>query len=199
MRSYTWYLIPKEIKHNKIKPLCIDLECELDASDCIDRIVGYIRCNKEAFNVYASYEINVLARNYYYKGSGVPEYIWCEKCSFFMDSPKDYYGKMNPLILEYYDQCHGYNNPYWQSPYFDCIKNLGSSTMLFQNSNFQYVISDDITNAKDKLKKIGSPKKINGQLLKPYDNYVYRDEVTHVLDILEKWTQNTDGAIFLEY
>lgn len=120
-RMVHFYVIPKQVWHDKTKTICIDLEQEIEEEECLKKIEQIVKLKKlysfsDALRISERIAVELAAEHYI---SHLRSDEWCVKCSLFVHGA---YGcnanvnsGVNPLVVEGYRINYSYDNSYWSS------------------------------------------------------------------------------------
>lgn len=200
-RDLNWYVIPKNIEHDKTKKLCMDWEFQEDEEDVSNGIYAkatgknpYREFENESIITYLKRkkeEVTIVSDIVYeYLWSGTYDKDWCPKCQMFAKGLFQ-----SSLLIADAHVGHSYSNPYWMSKW--SIKDLymGSSGTPFVNlfrsdSNYREIDSDDVESALETIESLGKP-------LRKSDIDAC-EETMEVLAFLKKWTADENVIVIMD-
>ena len=128
-RSLYFFVIQKHMSHDKSKPVCLNLECELDEYDIKEMLYSYEYGSETNANILQQ-EINTpnnttledrkqiherkqhIMQKYLFGSDEHQEEIWCPKCKVFT---QELYG--STFILDMRNVSHSYSNSIWESQF----------------------------------------------------------------------------------
>jgi hypothetical protein len=204
-RDLHWYVIPKDIQHDKTKQICLEYEFQGDEDDVncelykkVTNESALFDCNKrdgelskEYYDRKKAFEDNVIHVNCDYKYDEQHRNKWCHKCHMFVT------GLYNSVaLLDSEGIQHSYSSLYWKSKWNIREMHLGSSDTefvnLFRNDNLYRVQvgHDDVVYAFEAIKRLGTP-------LRRSDVEAC-EETMNILNFLENWTKNDDVYVIME-
>lgn len=203
-RDLHWYVVPKDLQHDKTKQICLDYEFQGDEEDVkyelYEKITNesplfnYERLDGESHKEYIKrkkdFDCNISSINYDYMYDDKNRDKWCPKCHMFAKGLYDCVA-----LLDSENMHHSYSSLYWGSKWNIKDMYLGASDTeflnLFRNDNmFREVSREDVLYAIESIKKLGTP-------LRNSDIQAC-EETTSVLNFLDKWTKNEDVYVIMD-
>lgn len=203
-RDLEWYVVPKNMQHDKTKQVCLDYEFQGDEEDVkyelYEKIINesplfdHKRYDGEPDNEYyrrwKAFDENLISVNYEYKYDDKHRDKWCPKCHMFTNGPNNCVALLDSKNIH-----HSYSSLYWGSKWNIKDMYLGSSETefinLFRNDNmFREVSQEDVLYAIESIKKLGTP-------LRNSDIEAC-EETMNVLSFLDKWTKRDDVYVIME-
>lgn len=205
-RALSWYIVPKNIEHNKTKNLCLDYEFQGDEEDVkaevYEKVTGKSplfdykynenETHKEYYERKTDFEYNVsnVAWDYLHDYDDKHKDEWCPKCHMFANG---LYGAS--AVLAKTSIHHSYSSPYWRSRWSIKDMYLGSSdtefVRLFRDDYYyREITTDDVERALEEVKHLGTPKRNS--------DIEACEETTSVLNFLKYWTEKDDVIVIME-
>jgi hypothetical protein len=204
-RTIDFYVVKKELAHDKSKSLCFDLEFEPDTWDLENKLAVH-EYGESILDVTSGCAIEdsgslikktnklfTLKRDLYvqyvYDWHGNHAHLWCPKCKLFAQG---FY--KSEYVVDSYTVSHSYSNPIWYSKFN--IKDLciGKSNTefvnLFEDHHFYREIDKyEIKMARRHIESLGEPLRYKDQ-----DAHL---ETMEVLAFLDKWVDNPDVRLII--
>lgn len=205
-RDLSWYVIPKNIEHDKTKKICLDYEFQGDEEDVKAEVYEKVTGESPLFDY--EHREGETTREYYARKNAfednvdkiVYEYIndwdekhkdeWCPKCHMFA---KGLYAAS--VVLAETSIHHSYSSLYWRSKWNIKDMYLGSSetefVRLFRDDYYyREITSYDVERAIEQIKDLGVPKRNS--------DIEACDETMSVLNFLKQWTEREDVIVIME-
>lgn len=205
-RHLSWYVVPKNIEHNKNKMICLDYEFQCDEEEVKAEVYEKVTGKSSLFD-YTSQEgettrdfckrkrdfddnICKVAYEYIYDYGEKHQDEWCPKCHMFANGLYD-----TSVILAKHDIQHSYSSLYWRSKWNIKDMYLGSSetefVRLFRDDYYYREITvEDVERALEIIQGLGVPKRNS--------DIKACDETMSILNFLKKWTQKEDVIVIME-
>ena len=127
-RTLTWYVIPKNLEHDKSKQICLDLEFEPEESREIkEKVFNIVNPENEEITDTSresffkrDKEIREVYQKYRYKDE-----VWCQKCQMYNN------GSCSSSSIDSISVQHSYSNVIWDSDWNIKEQYIGSRTTDF--------------------------------------------------------------------
>lgn len=203
-RDLYWYVITRDIEHDKTKEICLDYEFQGDEEDVKSEVYEKItnesalfdykpketETMKEFFQRKKDFEQNIFNINYDYKYHEKHREKWCPKCHMFANGLYDCLALIDTMHIG-----HSYSSLYWRSKWNIQDMYIGTSNTQFINlfrNDYLYreITHDDVVSAINEVKKLGTP-------LRNSDIEACQ-ETMDVLNFLEKWTKHDNYRVIME-
>lgn len=205
-RDLSWYVIPKNIEHDKTKKICLDYEFQGDKEDVeaevYEKVTGesplfdYTHLDGETtgefFKRKKDFDDKICRITYEYISDYDEKHKdeWCPKCQMFADG---LYGAS--VVLAKTEIHHSYSSLYWRSKWNIKDMYLGSSdtefVRLFRDDYYyREITADDVERAIEQIKDLGVPKRNS--------DIEACEETMSILSFLKKWTQQEDVIVIME-
>jgi hypothetical protein len=201
-RSLSWFIIPKNIEHDKTKKICIDLEYQpedddLEIKEKVFKIVNPnvkdspdykdFPSNKEWFMAYN--KRNKEIKDSWYLITYHKNECWCPKCLMYING---LYGCQ--LLIDSMYISHSYSNSIWESDWNVKSLYMGSSTTDFvrrlkTDNLYREIFEDDIERCFSILES-------QGNTIRPSDIEA-KEETLSVLKFLQKYVANNDVRVII--
>lgn len=204
-RSLNWYILPKNIEHDKSKQLCLDIEYQPEKDDCEIRHKLYNIINPDAKKIDDRYidtdtfkkwieesrlrdeEEKKLERHYLY--SDDKKNCWCPMCLMYINGLYD-----TSLVIDSFNISHSYSNPIWGSDWN--VKNLymGDSTTDFvrcfdNDQMYREISKDDVERAFKTIENTGKAIRVSDREAK--------EETLQVLEFLKKYMEDDNVRMII--
>lgn len=205
-RDLCWYVVPRNIEHDKTKKICLDYEFQGDEEDVkyevYEKVTGksplfdYKHLDGESTKEYYArkndFENNVgkIAFEYINDWDNKHKNEWCPKCQMFASGLYD-----ASVVLAKTSIHHSYSSLYWSSRWNIKDKYLGSSdtefVRLFRDDYYYREVSAyDVERAIEQIQELGTPKRNS--------DIEACEETTSVLSFLKYWTEKDDVIVIIE-
>jgi hypothetical protein len=205
-RDLSWYVIPKNIEHDKTKKICLNYEFQGDEEDVraevYEKVTGESpmfdykthdgETGKEYFKRKQAFYDNVNKVAYEYINDFDKKHMdeWCPKCHMFANGLYD-----TPTVLAKDDIHHSYSSLYWRSKWNIKDLYLGSSetefVRLFRDDYYyREITAEDVERALEIIEDLGVPKRNS--------DIEACEETMSILNFLKKWTQQDDVIVIME-
>jgi hypothetical protein len=190
-RSLHWYIIPKQIDHDKTKEICLDLEFEpdLDLDSIFDKL--YLIKNP---NFIEDYESEKKKKDLYFDLIVDKENNCncCQKCLMYLSGLYD-----SSLVINSYNISYCYSNNIWGS-------NWHISNYSFNNGNrksdlikrfdkkhmYSEISFNDLNDNFNHLNSLGDP-------IRTIDKKAF-DETLAILNFMKQYIYNREYIIIFE-
>lgn len=203
-RDLNWYVIPRNIEHDKTKELCLDYEFQGDEEDVkcelFEKVTNesalfdYSRLDGEDrskyFKIKKEFEDKISDISYHYKYDEEHKIKWCPKCHMFATGLYDTLALVDTMHIG-----HSYSSLYWWSKWNIKDMYIGSSntefTNLFRNDiMYREITHNDVVSAINEIEELGTP-------LRNSDIEACQ-ETMDVLNFLAKWTKDDNYRVIME-
>lgn len=205
-RDLYWYVIPRNIEHDKTKNICLDYEFQGDEEDVkaevYKKVTGksplfdYTNVEGETIKEYfarkKAFEDNIdkVAYEYINDYNEKHREEWCPKCHMFANG---LHGASTVVAKTHIG--HSYSSLYWRSKWNIKDMYLGSAdtefVKLFRDEYYYREVSVyDVERAIEQIKDLGVPKRNS--------DIEACEETMSILNFLKHWTEKEDVIVIME-
>lgn len=196
-RTIEFYIVKKDIQHDKSRPLCFDFEFEPDEYDLKEilyeyeygKIENWITKPKEELQLIRQRKQDVILK-YLHSGSDEERNKqWCPKCKIFTQG---FY--KSEYVIDMYTSSHSYSNSIWQSKFNVHDMYIGSFNTDFVNlfkieHCYRETCQADIERTIRYLEQFGQP-------VRESDKEAY-DETINILNFLKSYSKRDDVRLII--
>ena len=199
-RDLSWYIIPRDIKHEDTKVLCMELEFEPESDEfgelLYDHVHGVEATSDEPklkvwdIATYKNRRDKEQKLRYRYLYDDSYQHEWCPKCLMYANG---LYGC--PLVIAHEHVQHSYSNPIWMSDWNVKDLYMGSSTTPFirrfsKDRLYREIVKDDVMRAYDEIERLGECFRTSDKEAK--------EETLMILEFLSRYVDDPNVRMILE-
>ena len=173
-RSLQWYILPKNIEHDKTKQICIDLEFEPEDDDS--------EIKEEVYKI-------INYKSWYDCIDNDNAKCWCPKCHMYVNGLYD-----SSLLIDSLDISHSYSNSIWRSDWNVREIYMGSYKTDFvrrfkKDRMYREIFKDNLLKSMDLYEELGTPIRTS--------DVEAKEETLHVVNFLNKYLDNENYRVII--